>query len=106
MKNLFILGGFVAVVVLWTTRDRLEAVGRQIVGMEIRAPRMSHAHSSDRMMLTTEVWTSVIAPGNAIEIKGINGDVRAQATDGEAVEVRIQKRARRSDPSLVEIQVV
>lgn len=106
MKNLFILGAFVAGVVLWTTRDRLTAMGREIVGMEFHTPRMAHTYDSDRMMLTNEVWTSVIAPGKAIEIKGINGDVRAEATDGEAVEVRIRKRARRSDPNLVEIEIV
>ena len=50
-------------------------------------------------------WTGKIAPGKAIEIKGVNGDVRAVAGSGD-VEVTAVKHARRSDPDDVKIQVV
>ncbi len=50
-------------------------------------------------------WKGTVAPGKAIEIKGVNGDVRASAGSGD-VEVTAVKRARRSDPDEVKIEVV
>ena len=50
-------------------------------------------------------WKGKIAPGKAIEIKGVNGDVRAVAGSGD-VEVSAVKHARRSDPDDVKIEVV
>ena len=51
-------------------------------------------------------WTVVIAPGKTIEIKGVNGAVRAELASGTQVEVVAHKRARRSDPSTVSVQAV
>lgn len=51
-------------------------------------------------------WRKEIAPGRTIEIKNINGNVRAEAASGDEVEVTATKRGRRSDPSAVTIQVV
>jgi len=50
-------------------------------------------------------WKGKVAPGKAIEIKGVNGDVRAVAGSGD-VEVTAVKHARRSDPGEVKIEVV
>jgi hypothetical protein len=50
-------------------------------------------------------WKGKIAPGKAIEIKGVNGDISAVAGSGE-VEVTAVKHARRSDPDEVKIEVV
>src|SRR5438132_12128605 len=50
-------------------------------------------------------WKGRIAPGKAIEIKGVNGDVRAVAGSGET-EVTAVKHAHRSDPDEVKIEVV
>src|SRR5437588_10641575 len=49
-------------------------------------------------------WKGRVAPGRAIEIKGVNGDVRADAGSGH-VEVSGVKRARRSDADEVKIEV-
>ncbi len=51
-------------------------------------------------------WQREIAAGNAIEIKGVNGDIKAEASSGTKVEVTAVKSGRRSDPAKVEIQVV
>src|SRR5204862_5953128 len=52
-------------------------------------------------------WKGKVAPGKAIEIKGVNGDVRAVAGPGAGdVEVTAVKHARRSDPDEVKIEVV
>jgi len=51
-------------------------------------------------------WQGKVAPGLAIEVKGINGGIAARAASGDQVEVVAVKKARRSDPSEVEIDVV
>src|SRR5438874_11162490 len=52
-------------------------------------------------------WKGKIAQGKSIEIKGVNGDVRAVAGPGAGdVEVTAVKHARRSDPNEVKIEVV
>jgi len=50
-------------------------------------------------------WHGRIAQGKRLEVKGVNGDVRAVLTSGEAV-VNATKHSRRSDPDEVEIRVV
>jgi len=50
-------------------------------------------------------WRGQLAPGQTIEIKGINGDVRAVAGSGD-VQVTAAKTARRSNPADVRIEVV
>lgn len=51
-------------------------------------------------------WSAQLEDGQIIEIKGINGAVIAEATDGSEVEVRAVKTSRRSDLSEVRIQVI
>jgi hypothetical protein len=52
-------------------------------------------------------WTGRLAAGKAIEIKGVNGDVRAETTGGSEVEVRATKReGRRGDADAVTFAIV
>src|SRR5213083_596170 len=51
-------------------------------------------------------WHSRLATGQTIEIKGINGDVRATASSTSEVEVTAARSARRSNPADVRIEVV
>lgn len=51
-------------------------------------------------------WNGRIEAGRAIEIRGINGSVHAEPSAGNEVEVTATKRARRSNPDEVRIQVV
>jgi Putative adhesin len=51
-------------------------------------------------------WHGRVAAGKRVEIKGVNGDVRAVAATGGEVEVTAAKHARRSDPEDVKIQVI
>jgi hypothetical protein len=51
-------------------------------------------------------WHGSIPQGQSIEIKGVNGDIRADASGSNEVEVTAEKRARRGDPASVEVQVV
>jgi len=51
-------------------------------------------------------WNGRVEQGQAIEIKGINGDVRAESSPGNEVEVTAVKMGRRSDAKEVEIRVL
>ena len=51
-------------------------------------------------------WHGRLASGKRIEVKGVNGDVRAVPTTGGEVVVTAAKHARRSDPEDVKIEVI
>ena len=51
-------------------------------------------------------WQGAIGDGQAIEIKGVNGEVRAEASNGQQVEVVAVKHWRRSAPETVNVEVV
>jgi hypothetical protein len=51
-------------------------------------------------------WHGRLANGKRVEVKGVNGDVRAVFTAGSEVEVTAAKHSRRSDPDDVKIEVI
>lgn len=51
-------------------------------------------------------WQGQLAAGQTIEVRGINGNIRAIGVPGADVDVTAVKRARRSDPNSVQINVV
>jgi hypothetical protein len=51
-------------------------------------------------------WHGRIAAGKTLEIRGINGSITAEPASGDEVVVTAEKRARRSDPDDVKIEVV
>ena len=51
-------------------------------------------------------WRGRLAQGMKLEIKGVNGDVRAVLSNGPEAVVNAAKHANRSDPDEVEIKVV
>jgi DUF4097 and DUF4098 domain-containing protein YvlB len=51
-------------------------------------------------------WRGRLASGQTIELKGINGDIRATASSSGDVEVTAARSARRSNPADVRIEVV
>lgn len=51
-------------------------------------------------------WHAVLASGKTLEIRGINGSIRATRASGSEAEVVATKRGRKSDTSEVEIKVV
>jgi hypothetical protein len=55
---------------------------------------------------TPQSWRGAIAPGNVIEIKGINGDVTAMAATGGEVEVSAVMKGRRNNPAEVRLEIV
>jgi hypothetical protein len=51
-------------------------------------------------------WSGSVAPGKAIEIKGVNGGVHAEPAMSGSIEVTAKKTARNSNPGDVRIEVV
>src|SRR3954462_1900677 len=51
-------------------------------------------------------WHGAIAQGRSIEIKGVNGDVRAEPSGSNEVEVVADKQARRDNPEDVRLEGV
>lgn len=50
-------------------------------------------------------WTGTLSPGQTLEIKGVNGSIRAELAAGNVIEVSARKTGHRSDPSTVRIDV-
>ena len=51
-------------------------------------------------------WNGPVAPGQSIEIKGINGDITAEPASGSEVQVLATKTSRRSDVDSVQVKVL
>src|SRR5882762_7889316 len=51
-------------------------------------------------------WHGRLAAGKRLEVKGVNGDVRAVLASGAEAVVNARKHSRRSDPDEVKIEVV
>jgi hypothetical protein len=51
-------------------------------------------------------WSGRVASGRTIEIKGVNGDVKAEPSSSDEVEVVAVKKGTRSDARAVEVRVV
>ncbi|MGI8745079.1 MAG: DUF4097 family beta strand repeat-containing protein [Bryobacteraceae bacterium] len=51
-------------------------------------------------------WKGSIAPGQSIEIKGVNGAIRAEPSTGAEVEVIANKSGHRNNPADVRVEVV
>jgi hypothetical protein len=51
-------------------------------------------------------WHGTIAQGKTLEIRGVNGSIRAEMSTGSEVEVTADKHGRDDDPATVRIEVV
>jgi DUF4097 and DUF4098 domain-containing protein YvlB len=51
-------------------------------------------------------WSGRVAKGQQVEVKGVNGGITVEAATGDAVELRAERSARRSDPAAVQVKVV
>ena len=92
----------------------VSGMGRAFSGLffenraEGAAPASAQRRSGDEpaQQAADFVWHGAVGAGQAIEIKGVNGDIIAERASGGEIEVRAEKRGRRSDPEAVRIVVV
>jgi len=91
-------------------RPRILAAALACAGLLATAAAASPRHSSwlaaERDRGEDFHWSWAIPAGKAIEIKGINGSIEAVRASGREVEVVATKRAKRSDPERVTIEVL
>jgi Toastrack DUF4097 len=78
---------------------RTNWMGAVIVGLAL-------VSASDAAAQADFQWHGQLTSGQTIEIKGINGDVRATASSSGEAEVTATRTARRSNPADVRIEVV
>jgi hypothetical protein len=105
LKDLNVLQGFSGSFQSWTSQWFHAGL------TSVKANGMSAAERScaETLVQTSSDqfrWSGRVAPGQSVEIKGINGSISAEATPGGEIEVAATKKARRSDPADVEIKVV
>jgi len=70
------------------------------IGMLLFGGAASTAHAQDFH------WQGLIPAGESVEIKGINGSIRAVAANTNEVDVTATKSARHSNPAEVRVEVV
>lgn len=80
--------------------------GGPLVDVDVEVSGDREARSAVAQNGTEFEWEGVVRPGQVLEVKGVNGSIRAQAADGRQARVEAEKRGRRSDPSEVRIEVV
>lgn len=83
------------------TDNRVACLAREETAAEMNAPRASLAGDREEFR-----WQGRLNAGQTLEIKGVNGNVRAEGYNGNQVEVVANKEGRRSDPKAVEIRIV
>jgi hypothetical protein len=79
------------------------AIGAGLIGLASG----SHAWAGDRDPAKHQGWnwSGTLASGRTLEIHGINGDIVAEPSPGDRVEVVADKSGRRHDPAEVRIEV-
>lgn len=82
---------------------RLRPTGLALLGSLVLA---SHTLATAQTAGSPFEWRGNVLQGNAIEIKGVNGDIIAEPAAGAEAEVTAIRTGRRSDPNSVGIEVV
>jgi hypothetical protein len=65
-----------------------------------------HPAAAAPQAASPQAWRGVILQGSAIEIKGVNGEIKATASSGPDVEVSAVMKGRRNNPAEVRLEIV
>ena len=76
------------------------------LGADASLSARRQARSGQAREVADFVWHGAVGTGQTVEVKGVNGDIIAERSANGEIEVRAEKRARRSDPEAVRIEVV
>ena len=113
-------GGAMTNGLVWGSQNVVQGVKSVAVGMSRAvaglfggdhdwgaASRSAQRHNRDGSDQDANfVWHGTVPTGQTVEIKGVNGDIIVERAAGEEIEVRAEKRARRSDVDAVRIEVI
>jgi hypothetical protein len=80
----------------------LGAIGAALIGLSMGSDAWSRGDAEQHESWS---WNGTLASGRTLEINGVNGDIVAEPGSGDRVVVTADKYSRRSDPSLVKIEV-
>lgn len=80
------------------------AIGATLIGLAVGTD--GWAGSDNGRKHETWNWSGTLAAGRTLEINGINGDIVAEPSMGDRVEVVADKSGKKSDPSEVRLEVV
>src|SRR4051812_482366 len=70
-------------------------------GLMTSTPRVVAAQAA-----SPQQWRGTIAQGGTIEVKGVNGEIKASASTGTEVEVSALMRGRKNNPAEVRLDVI
>lgn len=117
---LFVVIGLAAISSATKDLGQLRDIGMEVAGLvaewsnaltpsvSARTPMTITSCSAGNLVQNTDEfnWSGVVAPGLAVEIKGVNGDITAESASTNEVQVTATKKSRRSDVNSVQIKVV
>jgi DUF4097 and DUF4098 domain-containing protein YvlB len=83
----------------------MKAVGR-VLSTAIALAAIAGCDDSTGPIALDFEWSGTIAQGDAIEIKGFNGDIMATASSDNTVTVTVTKEGQQDDPEDVRIELV
>lgn len=90
-----------------TARRYLALTALSLLATALPAPAVAQDDDDDRPVRREEFkWAGQIAPGQTVEVKGVNGGIEAERSPSGQVEIVAVKSGRRSDPRAVAIKVV
>jgi|SRR5919205_1837899 hypothetical protein len=96
-----------SLIVVFAAAAALAAFAHTFDAVTLRAGTTARAATAEPQRQGNEFrWREAVASGRTVEIRGINGNVSAEPAASGEVEVTATKRARRSDPEEVRIEVV
>lgn len=87
-------------------RTRRASLSPALAGLAALALALPLPRAADAQETGDFEWRGTLAAGETLEVRGVNGDIEAVPASGGEVEVRAVKRAKRSDPASVRIEVV
>jgi hypothetical protein len=82
----------------------LAAIGATLIGLATGSTGWTKDFSTRKH--ETWNWSGTLAAGRTLEINGVNGEIVAEPSSGDRVEVTADKSGKRHDPSEVELKVI
>jgi len=106
MKTLTLIGMLAAGPAMLTAASSANPFPPETVATEKTAKETAPLATTGTELPKDFIWKGVIAAGKTLEIKGVNGSVQATLAPGKEAQVFATRRADKSDPESVKIEVV
>lgn len=84
----------------------IAAAGATLIALSVGSQSWARDHEWGERKHETWNWSGALASGRTLEINGVNGEIVAEPSSGDKVEVSADKSGKRNDPAEVKIKVV